>query len=120
MQRVIGVVVVIALLTAWKMSQRSDASDDVKTEMRTELLAKLPSYEKHGEYMDQLLDDAHDSAFSASYDTGSRRRPASMDFDKYTRMVLESMSRQAKRDGDQVIAAEFDLILANLNAMENS
>ncbi len=116
MQRVIGIVVVVALLTAWKMSQRSDASNDIKKEMKTELLAELPSYDKHSEYIDNLLDEAHDMAFSASYDSGSRRRSASFDVEKYTRTVLENMSRRAKRDGDNVIASEFDAILIGLGS----
>ena len=91
MRRVGWIVLIIVVFVGFKLWNWRSDSADVLADMK-EVIARLDVDEADAEYLDELLEREHSVAFEAAYDTGSRRRGASFDEEKYLAGVLERMA----------------------------
>ena len=106
MRKVGWIVLIFVVFVGFKLWNWRSDSADVLADMK-EVIARLDVNEADAEYLEGLLEREHTIAFEAAYDTGSRRRGATFDEDKYLVQVLDAMIKQCDRDRETEIAAKL-------------
>ena len=91
------------------LSERGDA-DDVRTVVVTWIDAS-PKLAENRDYVLTLLDHHHNESFTRNHTRARRHRPADFDVEGYMRLVVNSMAREAERDGRQVVAGAMEELL---------
>lgn len=71
-----GALVVLAVILGLKFFNKSASGDEVLRKAHT-IIQRCDAYDAHPEYLDGLVDWAHDDAFEASYEMRFGRRRAS-------------------------------------------
>ena len=103
----LAIVIPIGLVLSF--CNKAEDNADVKTEM-IGIMELLPNYDAKKHYYIRLIDANHDSAFEASYREGGRRRGADFDADKYMSLMKQAMVTDARRDGEEQVAAYIEML----------
>ena len=115
----IAILVGLVVLILVKMSNRSDAGEEVLAQAK-DMVATIPCYSKdpkNAEYVDWLVTDAHDHCFNDSYQFNYSRRGRSkdtIDIDRYLHDLFSRMIDQAQTDHATEVADDLGKLRASL------
>lgn len=89
-----GTIVLIVIITTWRLHNRSADSEEVKAEA-IKVLSLMEGFEENKELLLKMADRAHTIAFDQSYEMGRRFRRSQFDDDKYVDAFFRAMIREA-------------------------
>ncbi len=116
MRKAAGIVVVIILLTGWRLHNRGSDDKQVLADMKA-LITELELSSEDTAYLNGIVDREHRLAFDGAYDMGSRRRGATFDEDKYVDAVFQAMIARCDKDKKKDLAGK--LRIAHRIVLEN-
>lgn len=94
---VVGIAVMIAIVLGMKYYNKGKTEKEVK-QQASEVVQRIPGYDKDPAYYDSLLEAAHPAAFDSAYKMGGRRQSAKFDAERYLERLFEGMKTKAGAD----------------------
>jgi len=114
----LGIILVLAAVgVGLKFARQGDDSKQVLSEMK-EVFAEADFYQSDPEFMNDLLERHHLTAFNEAYDIGSRRRRATFDEDKYLDVLLTGMISECNQRDKREAAGALIAFKAAVQAEE--
>ena len=106
LKKVAGFAILIAAVFSYRQWKRTDASDEVRAAVHS-WVVESEGYGSDPDYFDELLAEAHEAAFAASFHMGGRRTRTRFDSDEYIDAVFTGMRQMAQAEGRHGVAASI-------------
>ena len=103
MYSIIGFVVVVCIGFGFRLLKKSDDSGDIKRQMH-ELIHQADFYAGNSQYLDDKIEEHHNSVFDHTYRMGGRHTSSKFNADEYIIQMLKVLADDAKRDGKKELA----------------
>jgi len=107
--KIVGVLIVAACVIGFKFIRKGDTGVEARV-IAHQVVAEADVYEANKEYMDWLVDNAHEQVFSSAYHMDYSRRGSRsyLDGDEYIDKLLENMIETAKNAKATTVVASLE------------